>query len=159
MGARDALLWAANGRRGFALRPRATMSSLTAALRSVRADRAELQRLAESQGALRRVATMVARGVSPPEAFRTVGSDTAAALVLRAEKPIRTTSNAVTSEIGAWARSFGITHIVSCPIWVEGLLWGEMAVMFRGVQPPPLDTEERLGDFVELVVCFFVLVL
>lgn len=201
MGARDALHWAANGRRGFTLRSRATMSSLTAALRSVRADRAELQRLAESQGALRRVATMVARGVSPPEAFRTVaseiggligadyaainryendqtvtvvtywsdphvpdaltplgghwplGSDTAAALVLRAEKPIRTTSNAVTSEIGAWARSFGITHIVSCPVWVEGLLWGEMAVMFRGVQPPPLDTEERLGDFVELVAC------
>jgi signal transduction histidine kinase len=177
------------------------VSSLTATPASVCADRIELRRLAESQGALRHVATMVARGVSPPEAFRTVagelgrligadytainkyepdrtvtvvahwsgpsvpdaitplggrwpiGTDTAAALVLRTGKPTRITSDKISSSIGTWVRSYGITHIVSCPVWVEGLLWGETAVMFRRTEPPPIDTEERLGDFVELVAC------
>jgi signal transduction histidine kinase len=156
---------------------------------------------AGSHGALRRVGTLVARGVSPPQAFKAVagelgtligadytainryerdqtvtgvtswsdpsvpdvitplggrwpiGSDTAAAAVLRTEKPIRMMSNSIGSEIGTWTRSYGIGHVVACPIWVEGRLWGEMAVMFRGPNPPPPDTEERLGDFVELVAC------
>ena len=201
MGARDALHWAANGRRGLALRSRALVSTLTATPKSVWADRIELRRLAESQGALRHVATMVARGVSPPEAFKTVagelgrligadytainryepdqtvtvvthwsdpsvpdaitplggrwpiGSDTAAALVLRTGEPTRIASDKICSSIGTWIRSYGIAHIVSCPVWVEGLLWGETAAMFRGPEPPPVDTEERLGDFVELVAC------
>jgi len=201
VGAREALHWAANGRRGLTLRSRAVVSSLSAVPKSVWADRTELRRLAESQGALRHVATMVARGVSPPEAFKTVagelgrligadyaainryesdrtatvvthwsdpgvpdaltplagrwpiGSDTAAALVLRTGKPTRIATDSISSDIGSWARSYGITHVVSCPVWVEGLLWGETAVMFRGSEPPPIDTEERLGDFVELVAC------
>jgi signal transduction histidine kinase len=177
------------------------VSRLASAARSAWADRVQLRRLAESQGALRRVATLVARGISPPQAFKTVagelgtligadytainryerdqtvtvvaawsdprvpdvitplngrwpiGSDTAAAAVLRTGKPIRITGSSIGNEIGAWTRSYGIGHIVSCPIWVEKRLWGEMAVMFRGSDPPPLDTEERLGDFVELVAC------
>jgi signal transduction histidine kinase len=201
VGARDALHRAADARRGLTLRSRALVSSLSARPASVWADRVELRRLAESQGALRHVATMVARGVSPPEAFKTVagelgrligadytainryepdqtvtvvthwsdpsvpdilaplggrwpiGRDTAAALVLRTGKATRTSSDKISSSIGDWARSYGITHIVSCPVWVEGLLWGEMAAMFRAPEPPPIDTEERLGDFVELVAC------
>jgi signal transduction histidine kinase len=190
-----------NGRRELTLRSRALLSSLATTSQSVWADRIELRRLAESQGALRHVATMVARGVSPPEAFKTVagelgrligadytainryeadqtvtvvthwsapsvpdaltplggrwpiGSDTAAALVLRTGRATRITSDRISSSIGTWIRSYGITHVVSCPVWVEGRLWGETAVMFRGTEPPPSDTEERLGDFVELVAC------
>jgi signal transduction histidine kinase len=147
------------------------------------------------------VATLVARGISPPEAFKTVAGelgrligadytainryepdrtvtvvthwsdpsvpdaitplggrwpiagDTAAALVLRTGKPTRITSDSISSDIGTWLRSYGISHIVACPVWVEELLWGEMAVMFRGPEPPPVDTEDRLRDFVELVAC------
>ncbi|MDN3354228.1 histidine kinase [Actinomadura sp. DC4] len=201
MGARDALHWATIGRRELALRSRALVSSLAATSKSVCADRIELRRLAESQGALRHVATLVARGVSPPEAFRTVAgelgsligadytainryesdqtatvvahwsdphvpdalaplggrwpiaADTAAALVLRTGKATRITGDSIRSEIGTWIRSNKISHIVSCPVWVEGRLWGETAVMFCGPEPPPADTEERLGDFVELVAC------
>ena len=201
MAARDALHWAASGRRGVALHSRSAVSCLTSAVRSLRADRVRLHRLAESQGALRRVATLVARGISPPQAFKTVagelgaligadyvainryerdrtatvvaswsdpgvpdavrpiggrwpiGTDTAAAAVLRTGKPTRITSNTIGSEIGIWTRSYGIGHVVSCPIWVEERMWGEVAVMFRGENPPPTDTEERLGDFVALVAC------
>jgi signal transduction histidine kinase len=199
--ARDALQWATSGRRRAVLSPRAVASCLTGAVRYLWTDRVRLRRLSEAHGALRRVGMLVARGISPPQAFKTVagelgtligadytainryerdhtatvitswsdpgvpaavaplggrwpiGSDTAAAVVLRTGKPTRITSNSIGSEIGTWARSYGIGHVVSCPIWVEDCIWGEMAVMFCGQDPPPPDTEERLGDFVELVAC------
>jgi signal transduction histidine kinase len=46
-----------------------------AVLRSLRPGRAELRRVAQEQGALRRVATMVARGASPVVAFNTVAAE------------------------------------------------------------------------------------
>ncbi|WP_378209488.1 GAF domain-containing sensor histidine kinase [Actinoallomurus acaciae] len=166
-------------------------------MRSALADRAELDRLEQSYGALRRVTTLVARGISPTEAFTTVagelGADHAAidryeddqtatvvgwwsdpqsprfiapiaerwpigprstaALVLRTGGPVRTSSASFTGQAGAWAQSHGIKHIISCPVWVEGRLWGDVAVMFRDETAPPDDTEERLTDFVELVAC------
>ncbi|WP_329247520.1 GAF domain-containing sensor histidine kinase [Actinoallomurus sp. NBC_01490] len=199
MGVRDAVTRLANRPAARTLRARATGS--TAALRSMLADRAELDRLEQSYGALRRVTTLVALGLSPTEAFTTVagelgallgadhaaidryeddqtatvvgwwsnprspeiiapmaerwpiGSGSAAALVLRTGGPVRRSSASVTGEAGAWARSHGIKHIVSCPVWVEGRLWGDVAVMFRGGTPPRDDTETRLADFVELVAC------
>ncbi len=177
------------------------MPCLSSARHSVFADRARLRHLAESQSALRRVATLVARGLSPQRAFGTVagelgaligadytavnryepeetvamvgfwadpgapeilfppgkrwamGSDTPAALIRRTGQVSRVSTSAVTAEIGAWARSQGVNHIVSCPIWVEGSLWGVLAAMFRGERQPPADTEARLRDFVELTAC------
>jgi signal transduction histidine kinase len=43
----------------------------------------------------------------------------------------------------------GLSSQVSCPIIVEGSLWGVIAVNAREELPP--DTEERLGGFTELV--------
>ncbi|GLY80430.1 GAF domain-containing sensor histidine kinase [Actinoallomurus iriomotensis] len=199
MGVRDAVTRLANRPAARSLRARATES--TAALRSALVDRAELDRLERAHGALRRVTTLVARGLSPTEAFTAVASElgalvgadhaaidryeddqtatvvgwwsesrsseiiapiaerwpigprSAAALVLRTGGPVRRTGASFTGEAGAWARSHGIGHIVSCPVWVEGRLWGDVAVMFRGETPPPDDTETRLTDFVELVAC------
>jgi signal transduction histidine kinase len=170
-------------------------------MRSVLVDRTELHRLARSQGALRHVATLVARGITPGEVFKTIvaelgsllaadstaisryendqtatvmawwndpdtpaltppftarwpiGVDSSAAVVLRTGSAVRKSKSTFSGEIGAWARSQGICHIVSGPVWVEGRLWGEVAVMFRCEVPPPPDTEARLGDFVELVGC------
>ncbi|HEY0538442.1 MAG TPA: GAF domain-containing sensor histidine kinase [Actinoallomurus sp.] len=191
----------ANERRSLNLRAPAMVASLPDAVRSLVADRAELHRLARAQGALRHVAMLVARGISPPEAFRAIaaelgtlvradctaisryeadpsatvvahwsdpespdvitrlggrwpiGTDTAAAAVRRTGQPERRRCEHISGEIGQWARSYGIGHIISCPVWVEGRLWGEVAVMFRGDSPPPRRTEERLNDFVELVAC------
>jgi signal transduction histidine kinase len=177
------------------------VTSLPDAVRSLVADRSELHRLARAQGALRHVAMLVARGISPPDAFRAIAAelgtlvradctainryeldqsatvvaywsdpdspdviaplggrwpisnDSAAAAVRRTGEPKRRRSEHISGDIGQWARSYGIGYIVSCPIWVEGRLWGEIAVMFRGDSPPPHRTEERLNDFVELVAC------
>jgi signal transduction histidine kinase len=201
VGVRDAFHRVANERRPLNLRPPAMVASLPDAVRALVADRTELRRLARAQGALRHVAMLVARGISPPEAFRAIaaelgtlvradctainryeldqsatvvahwsdpkspdviaplggrwpiGSDTAAAAVRRTGEPTRRRSEHISGEMGQWARSYGIGHIVCCPIWVEGRLWGEIAVMFRGDSPPPHGTEERLNDFVELVAC------
>jgi signal transduction histidine kinase len=200
VGVRDALQRALHRRSGMNLRPYA-VSLLPAAMRSMWLDRTELRRLARSQGALRRVATLVARGIPPSEVFKTVaaelgslvgadctaihryesdetvtvvafwsnpcppdvippprerwptGVDTAAAIVLRTGAPTRILSSSVSDEIGVWARSHGLRHVVACPVWVEGRLWGDVAAMFRGDAPPPANMEERVGDFVELVAC------
>jgi GAF domain-containing protein len=62
-------------RRELARCLRAVEACLHAVLRSFGSGRAELRRVAEEQGALRRVATMVARGVSPVMAFHTVAAE------------------------------------------------------------------------------------
>jgi signal transduction histidine kinase len=199
VGVRDALYRVAAGRR-VNLTP-ALMSSLPDAVRTLVADRTELRRLARAQGALRHVATLVARGISPHEVFRTVAAelgnlvradftainrfeldhrativahwcdprgptvidpprdpwsistDTATAVVRRTGEPTRRKTSSIGGEIGEWLRSAGINHVISCPVWVEGRLWGELGVMFRGDSPPPDRTEERLVDFVELLAC------
>jgi signal transduction histidine kinase len=161
----------------------------------------ENRRVVEDHEALRRVATLVARGASPPEVFETVacetggllgadytainryepdrtvsvlahwadptvpdipapfggrwpiGSDSAPAVVLQTGEPARRAMTSVTGKIGAWYRSHGITHVVACPIKVEDRLWGAMSILFCGSEPPPVDTEERMRQFVELVGC------
>jgi signal transduction histidine kinase len=67
-------------RRELLLRLRGVATSLDAMARSLVTDRlvmdrTELRRFADTQGALRRVATLVARGVSPQTAFTTVASE------------------------------------------------------------------------------------
>jgi signal transduction histidine kinase len=79
--------------------------------------------------------------------------NTAAAAVLRTGEPARRTSASVTGQIGAWFRSRGINHAVACPITVEDHLWGTMSIWFRDPEPPPVDTEECIREFVELAAC------
>ncbi|MCU1671233.1 MAG: histidine kinase [Blastococcus sp.] len=55
----------------------------------------------------------------------------------------------VEGPIGDIHRRMGIISAVASPIVVEGRLWGAMAV--HGQEPLPLDTEERLEKFTELV--------
>jgi signal transduction histidine kinase len=82
-----------------------------------------------------------------------IGNDSAPAVVLQTGQPTRRTMKSVTGKIGAWYRSHGITHVIACPIKVEDRLWGAMSILFRGSEPPPADTEERMRQFVELVGC------
>ena len=155
--------------------------------------RAKVERLAAEQGALRRVATLVAREHSPDDLFATLAqevrvllgvdaseilryegdgtatmvagwSDSAISLpvgerlplegenlageVLRTGLPGRKEDyGEATGAIAALSREVGIRSAVGCPILVEGLTWGMIAVASRRPEPLPPDTEERLAEF------------
>jgi signal transduction histidine kinase len=160
--------------------------------------REALERLAEEQAALRRVATLVAHGVQPTEIFSAVSEEVArlfgteSAAVVRfdhddpaivfvgVEKHIgeglpigtrwklddamasaevyRTGRSArvdekdwssVSGPVAATGRRLGIASSVASPILVDGRLWGAMTVAAH--ETLPLDTEERLENFTELV--------
>jgi signal transduction histidine kinase len=71
---------------------------------SLSASRDELRRVADEQAALRRVATLVALGVSPPEVFRAVASETGHVLGARATVVARFEPDGTASVTGAWDR-------------------------------------------------------
>jgi signal transduction histidine kinase len=165
---------------------------------SLETSRDKLRQVAEEQGALRRVATLVARGVAPSEVFAAVAAevgrvlgvehthivrfeagDTAStvalwsdprvpslmpppdghwpiedgtvAAVCRTGQPARKTDFEPTSVIGAWVRSQGIRYVVSCPVRVEGRIWGAMLTYSLKAELEAALTEGYMLDFVELV--------
>jgi signal transduction histidine kinase len=160
--------------------------------------RAELAVLAEQQAALRRVATLVARGVPPAEVFSAVAlelagvlgvknasvwryepngaatllsawdepgakkmpvgqrfsleGDNIAAMVLRTVRTVRMDSHAdAAGPAAAQIRELGLRSGVGAPIIVDGRLWGVAVVGESRREPLPPDTEERVGDFADLV--------
>jgi PAS domain S-box-containing protein len=160
--------------------------------------REALAQLAEQQAALRRVATLVARGVRPAEIFSAVsdevghlfGSETAAVVKFDPDGPaivavgvgksvegipigtrlehddllpstkVFRTGRSARADPASWAsvggptaanlRRLGVVSLVASPIIVEGRLWGAMTVSTRD-EPLPLDAEEHLEKFTELV--------
>ncbi|MFB9831775.1 GAF domain-containing protein [Actinoallomurus acaciae] len=77
--------------------------------------------------------------------------DTASAAALRTHRPARRAVEAIHNEIGDWHRETDVGHVVACPVIVDGRLWGTMACLYIGSEPPPNDTEERMGKVVELL--------
>jgi signal transduction histidine kinase len=163
---------------------------------SLETSRDRLASLLAEQAALRRVATLVARGAAPEEVFavtatevcRLLGTDATAlcryeadgtATVLAVETDadlgvgvgssvtldgenamgaVRRTGRAarqdsfegVTGPLAEIRRRGLLGASVGAPIVVEGGLWGVVVVSTRG-RALPADTEQRLGDFCELM--------
>lgn len=69
---------------------------------SLRASRDELHCVAEEQAALRRVATLVARGVSPPEVFSAVAGETGRLLAAEATGVARFDPDGAAIVVGSW---------------------------------------------------------
>jgi GAF domain-containing protein len=67
-----------------------------------------------------------------------------------ARKDLRADQVIGSGAVAAALRSWGFFSAVSAPIVVEGRLWGVLNVLLGGQRLPP-DTEERLGNFAELV--------
>ena len=124
---------------------------------------AGLARLAEEQAALRRVATLVARGAAPEEVFAAVAEETGRLLrihetaVYRCEDDntiiVVANSNEVDPAVPVGDRRTldgGLLSGAGAPIVVEGKLWGMIVASSPGRQLPA-DTEERIGQFTELV--------
>jgi signal transduction histidine kinase len=175
----------------------ARFSDLVATAIANAESRAEVERLAREQAALRRVATLVAAGVEPAELFTAVSQEvaqlfgtelasvgrfdpdgpstvvvglagdteeaaigtrigledglsvTAVYRTGRAARVDRADWSGAAAPVAAMARRFGTLSTVSSPIVVEGHLWGSVTVMDRGAVP--LDTEDRLANFTDLV--------
>jgi PAS domain S-box-containing protein len=144
--------------------------------RSVRKDRlvygvgrdvTETRRAADEQAALRRVATLVAKGVAPAVIFGAVAQevrallDAASASVVRCESDgstvvlgsapdgSETTLETVAAAVaeGGAIRSDGV---VGAPIIVEDRFWGVVAAS-EGSEPLPPGAERRLARFTDLV--------
>jgi signal transduction histidine kinase len=81
------------------------------------------------------------------------GKDTPSAEVLRSHKPTRRATTAISDDIGSWYRAHRIGHGVACPVIVDDRVWGTMSALYLGPEPPPDDTEERMGKFMELLNC------
>jgi signal transduction histidine kinase len=154
--------------------------------------------LAEQQAALRRVATLVARGVSPTEVFAaiaeemahcldvpivsvaryepdgaatvvasysapgvqdipagervTLEGDNVAARVLRTGRTARMDSHeGAAGSLAARVLQLGMRSGVGAPVVVDERVWGLAVVGSSRPEPLPPDTEERIGDFAELV--------
>ena len=161
--------------------------------------RSEANALAKQQSALRRVATLVARGVDPSEVFAAVAhemadcvgvenaavfrydahgaavfisgryestvatrwpvgqrfsleGDNVAARVLATGRWARIDNHEnATGSLAARTRELGIRCVVGCPIVVESQLWGVAVVASSAAEPLPAHTNERIGDFADLV--------
>ena len=159
--------------------------------------RQALERVAAEQATLRRIATLVAKGIQPEEVFAAVAAETAATFdaitaLMRFEHdppgvvlvgvseetglPIGTrwefTEGMASAEVYRTGRSarlssdadywssrsgpvaeaghrLGTVSQVSCPIAVEGGVWGVITV--NGREELPSDTEQRLEKFTDLV--------
>src|SRR4051794_10106939 len=159
--------------------------------------RAEVERLAREQAALRRGATLGAAGVQPADLFSAVSQEVAqlfstelaaigwfdpdgpanvivglagetgeVAIGTRIEledglavaaayrtghaaRIDRTDWSGGAAPVAAIASRLGTVSSVACPIVVEGHLWGCVTVIDRVTLP--LDTEDRLANFTELV--------
>jgi signal transduction histidine kinase len=132
-------------------------------------DVTETRRAADEQAALRRVATLVAKGVAPTEIFAAVAREVRAlfeadsATVARCEPdgsvhvvgtvPDATGHARHEQVAAAVARAGGATRMddaVGAPIVVEDRLWG-VVVASQGAEPLPPGAEERLVRFTDLV--------
>jgi PAS domain S-box-containing protein len=165
--------------------------------RELEASRDALRALADEQAALRRVATLVAKGAAPTEVFDAVSVEVARLLgaaqvglvryeneqevlvlamhgqnpaVPRAGMRLPLEGDSVTGRVSRTGRSARINYgeeglgaiadiarrsnvniTVGAPITVEGRLWGVIPASWEGHTVPPVDAEERLARFAELL--------
>jgi signal transduction histidine kinase len=121
--------------------------------------RAELRRMAEEQAALRRVATLVARGGAPELVFAAVADEVGTLFHADATALVRFEPNGEATFLAGtgWATTQpegladeGFPSKVDAPISVEGRLWGAITIA-SGSGPLGPDVERRIVDFGELI--------
>jgi signal transduction histidine kinase len=122
---------------------------------SLEESRDELRVLAEEQAALRRVATLVARAVPPPELFEAVAIEVRHLLGADATRllrcPLDPSVNGAAALVIGSGRPARARCDVGAPIVVEGRLWGVMLATFERAEALAAGTEERMAQFTDLV--------
>jgi signal transduction histidine kinase len=141
--------------------------------------RAEVRRFAEERATLRRVVTLIARETSPDEVFAALAEELGRLLSVGGTTMVRYAPDGTAGVVTSWGDcnagspvggrlTAGATNIASLvhrtgrparipsaigtPIVVEGRLWGAMVAVSRQARPLPVDTEQRIEKFTELVV-------
>jgi signal transduction histidine kinase/HAMP domain-containing protein len=88
----------------------------------------------------------------PPGSRISHEGGTVAALVRRSRRPARIEQFEPADPARAeLARAFGAGTAVGAPIVVDGRLWGTVVAIWNREKSPPADTEERMGQFAELL--------
>jgi signal transduction histidine kinase len=160
----------------LARRARVREREATLRAREAREAQGELGRIADEQGALRRVATLVAQGVPSERVFEAVTE--AAGRLLGVERAAmgRYESGGMLTEVTLWSASGrpsardeadsdsdagepgpeyaltrGLRSSVSAPISVEGRRWGVMIAGSTTEHALAVDAEARLAEFTQLI--------
>jgi signal transduction histidine kinase len=125
----------------------------------------EAARLTDAQSALRRLATLAARGAEPDRLFAAVvdevgeflGADVTAILRFETDATMTVLGGGgwpdtdIATAVRRTGRPARLGHAaVASPVAVQRRLWGAIAVASRAAPLPP-DTEDRLADFAEIV--------
>jgi signal transduction histidine kinase len=119
---REVRLFEAVGRRlADALDTLLMFQDLREAHQLVEASRDELRRLADEQAALRRVATLVARGVSSVEVFESVTREVGSLFGADFARMQRYESDGTVTGVAAWSKSAGRGLTVGTRLPLEGL--------------------------------------
>jgi PAS domain S-box-containing protein len=131
-------------------------------------DVTETRRAAEEQAALRRVATLVAKGAPPAEIFTAVACEVRALFGAASAGVVRFEPDGSFAVLGSAPDGSGAPHenvvaavagagsatradgAVGAPIVVEGRLWG-VVVTSEGAESLPPGAEDRLARFTDLV--------
>jgi signal transduction histidine kinase len=122
---------------------------------SLEVSRDDLGRLAEEQAALRRVATLVARGQPPTTIFNAVTEELAKLLQATGAMMVRLEADGSTTVVASWGTSGAddrpASSSVGAPIIVNGNRWGALTAAREGGPPLLDDAETRIVNFTDLV--------
>jgi PAS domain S-box-containing protein len=119
----------------------AEFTELVATAIATTASRAELARLADEQAALRRVATLVARGVPPPEVFAAVAGELGQLLDVDATHMARYESDGTATGVAAWSAAGGGLIPVGTRVDLKGE--SVIGLVFRTGRPARMSNYEQ----------------
>jgi PAS domain S-box-containing protein len=121
------------------------------AQRTIEANNAQLADLAVQQTGLRRIATLVARGVAPSEVFAAVVEEIAKYLDVSGAVLIRNQPSGGTVRVAGLGVGVDVDPLdVRAPIIVHDRPWGAIAIASSRAGGLPGDTQTRLEDFADL---------
>ncbi|MEN3311977.1 MAG: hypothetical protein V7645_1306 [Actinomycetota bacterium] len=166
----EARLFQSIGRRlADALDTLSMLRDVREAHQMVEASRDELRALAEEQAALRRVATLVARGGPPEDVFAAVAEEVGRLVAIERTSILRYEGDGTATLMARWpeadmgsyanaanpvagsGRESRARSSTGAPIVVDGRLWGVLTAASTRPDPLPPATESRIAAFTELL--------
>jgi len=128
-------------------------AELLEAQRRLEESRDELEALAGEQAALRRVATLVARGVAPSQVFAAVCEEVRRLLGASSTSLIRYEADGTAILVASDGEREAADQpgTIGAPIVVDGRLWGVMEAAWTPGRGLSAGTENRMTQFTELV--------